>query len=117
VDDDAESRLLLVHFLTENGWRVEEAPDGESGLAAATRTNFDLFLLDLHMPGDHDGMGVVARLRRLPAYVRTPIVCVSGSPQEQTRAAALQAGFSSFFSKPVNLNALLREIEHLLQSP
>lgn len=113
VDDDADSRRLLVRLLEARGWRVLEAGDGQAALDYANLARLDLVLLDLRMPGPVDGLEAAALLRQRPEFGCLPIIVVTASPQEANRNRALVAGCSAFLSKPVDLRQLWHEIERL----
>jgi two-component system KDP operon response regulator KdpE len=107
VEDDAETRRAVVRELVGRGYRVTEAPDGTSALAAWERTRPDVVLLDLGLP-DVDGLEVIRRLRRDAA---TPIVILSGRYEEREKVEALERGADDYITKPFGvdeLNARLR---------
>ena len=107
VEDDLETRSALVRELSTRGYRVVEAPDGQSALQAWQARRPDLVLLDLGLP-DLDGLELVRRIRREAA---TPIVILSGRYEEQEKVAALERGADDYVTKPFGvdeLNARLR---------
>ena len=114
VDDDPGSRRLLVRWLEEHGWRVQEAGTGEMALQTLAEATVDLILLDVRMPGTLDGLQTAVILRENAGLRNVPIIAVSASAQETFRHQALGAGCSAFLSKPVNLKLLLKEIERFV---
>ena len=107
VEDDEETRHAVVRDLAARGYRVEEAPDGETALARWEQRRPDLVLLDLGLP-DIDGLQVIRRIRR---DATTPIVILSGRYEEREKVEALDRGADDYVTKPFGvdeLNARLR---------
>ena len=63
VDDEPNIRRMVGALLASEGYDVREAPDGARGVALAVESEPDLALVDLMMPGELDGMGVLTALR------------------------------------------------------
>ena len=113
IDDDSTFRDVISHWLTENGWRVLQAEDGEIGLKLALEYRPEIVLCDLMMPRCN-GFQVCRLLKaqrdRLP---RTKIVVMTGSGYATDRLNALEAGADEYLVKPVvpaELAALLAEL-------
>jgi CheY-like chemotaxis protein len=113
ADDKATSRELIRLVLESRGYEITEAGDGVEALRLARQIQPDLIVLDLHMPGV-DGFGVVAELRLDPRFSATPIMALTASAMQGDRGRALDAGFDSYVSKPIPLQALRAEVERLL---
>ena len=77
VEDDALIRMSFRSTLEEAGWSVDEAVNGEDGLAQASRRAPDVVLVDLNMPV-MDGFTFLTQLRQLPACAETPVVIMTG---------------------------------------
>ena len=108
VEDDEETRRVVARELLARGYRIEEAPDGQTALRLWEARRPDLVLLDLGLP-DLDGLQIVRRLRRDSAT--TPIVILSGHFDEREKVVALEQGADDFVTKPFGveeLNARLR---------
>jgi DNA-binding response OmpR family regulator len=94
-------------MLTQKGFTVEEAPNGNSGLEAIQRSMPDVVLLDMMMP-DLDGVEVVRRLRA--SGVNVPVVLCSGDPTA-ARARGLEPGLvQCVLQKPFDRSQLLDAI-------
>ena len=107
VEDDEETRRVVVRELAARGYRVAEAPDGRSALESWERHRPDVVLLDLGLP-DIDGLRVIRRIR---ADATTPIVILSGRYEEREKVEALERGADDYVTKPFGveeLNARLR---------
>ena len=115
ADDKATSRELIRTVLETLGYEISEAADGIEAVRSARELRPDLIVLDLHMPG-LDGFGVLTELRRDQDFAKTPIMALTASAMQGDRERALDAGFSSYVSKPIPLTALRAEVQRLLES-
>jgi two-component system, OmpR family, KDP operon response regulator KdpE len=102
VEDDAETRAVLVRELGSRGYRIQEAPDGRTALARWEASRPDVILLDLGLP-DIDGLDVIRRIRR---DAMTPIVILSGRYAEREKVEALDRGADDYVTKPFGLDEL-----------
>ena len=115
VDDEETQRLLSRDCLEEEGFRVEEASDGESGLKLIRELRPDLVLLDVMMPGIN-GFEVCRQLRGDPAISHTPVVIVTGREDMEDIKNGFTAGATDFLTKPVNWNLLPSRIRYVLRT-
>jgi len=115
VDDDADLRMLVSHFLKQKGYAIVAAGDGATAIDVARRENPDLIVLDLVLPMG-DGFTVMQRLKQIPAMARIPIIAVSGTEMETHHRRALESGANIFLPKPVKNDVLLAEIQKLLMA-
>jgi two-component system KDP operon response regulator KdpE len=109
VEDDLETRAALTRELMNRGYRIDEAPDGETALRRWEERRPDVVLLDLGLP-DIDGLDVIRRIRR---DATTPIVILSGRYEEREKVEALERGADDYVTKPFGvdeLNARLRVV-------
>lgn len=107
VEDDDETRRVVVRELLLRGFAVDEAPDGNTALRRWEARRPDLVLLDLGLP-DMDGLQVIRRIRK---EASTPIVILSGRYEEREKVEALERGADDYVTKPFGvdeLNARLR---------
>ncbi|WP_446809160.1 response regulator transcription factor [Methylomonas sp. 2BW1-5-20] len=121
IEDDPDIAGLLNLNLRDEGFAVELAADGETGLARLAAQAYDLLILDLMLPGI-DGLEVCRRLRNQPSY--TPIIIVSSKSAESQRIVGLEMGADDYLTKPFSvfeltarIRALLRRVEALKQVP
>ncbi len=106
IDDEKEIRKLLHIILSANGYKVEEAENGNDGI---TRTAFlkpDLILLDLSLP-DIDGLEVLKRIRE---FSKSPVIILSVREQESNKITALDSGADDYVTKPFSPGELLARI-------
>ncbi len=105
IDDDADSRRLLRNTLAADGFRVEEATDGASGLALARAVRPDAITLDVLMPG-MDGWEVLRRIRADDTLADVPVIMLSVLHEQQL---AMALGATEYVTKPID-RAQLRSI-------
>ncbi len=105
IDDDADARRLLRTVLVADGFHVEEATDGNSGLALAATLRPDAITLDVLMPG-MDGWEVLQRIRADASLADTPVIMLSVLHEQQL---ALALGATEYVTKPID-RAQLRRI-------
>jgi putative two-component system response regulator len=113
IDDDPAEREMLETFLSNNGFEVFTASDGQRGLLEFGRTQPDVVLLDITMP-KVNGFEVCRRLKANPDTRLTPVVLVTGMTATQDRILGHQAGADDFLSKPVDLIELLARVHSLV---
>ena len=111
VDDEAHIRQLLHQLFEAEGYLVHEAANGIEAIAQAKILSPDLIMLDILMPG-LNGFDVAAVLKQDPQTVHTPIIILS-IIEDKERGYRL--GVDRYFTKPVDTEALLSEIERLLR--
>lgn len=121
IEDNPEIAQVLQFNLVDEGFVVELATDGETGLAKLASQTYDLLLLDWMLPGI-DGLEVCRRLRAQPAY--TPIIIVSSKAAETHRIVGLEMGADDYICKPFSVlelvarvRALIRRVEALKTAP
>jgi DNA-binding response OmpR family regulator len=114
VDDEAPIRLLCRVNLEAEGMEVIEAPDGESGLAAARAAKPDVILLDVMMPG-MDGWQVAEQLVEGEETNQIPLVFLTARAELRDRARGLELGGIDYITKPFNPVELASVVENLLE--
>ncbi|WP_165228599.1 PAS domain S-box protein [Aquisphaera insulae] len=113
VDDDQAGVRALRDYLEVKGYAVEQAADGEAGIARARSRSPHLILMDIQMPG-LDGLEAIRRLRLSPGLQDVPIIALTALAMQGDRERALKAGATDYLSKPVRLSVLQRRIHDLL---
>jgi CheY-like chemotaxis protein len=93
---------------------VEEAGDGEGGLAQALAVRPDIVLMDNVMPV-LDGLEAIRRLRQLPPVAGVPVISISASVGDDGERRALAAGANAFLTKPFRAEELLATMAAQLQ--
>lgn len=106
VDDEANILLSLEYLLSEAGFAVRLAKDGDEALDAAQADAPDLVLLDVMMP-KKDGYDVCQQLRASPKFARTRIVMLSAKSRQIEREKGLAMGADAYLAKPFSSQELL----------
>ena len=105
VDDEPNIRRMVGALLRSEGYEVRDAPDGAGALAQALDVEPDVVLLDLMMPGELDGMQVLARLREQRPEL--PVVMMSGRAELADAVRATKLGAAQFLEKPLTPEGVL----------
>jgi two-component system cell cycle response regulator DivK len=105
VDDNVDSRELVVKVLKNRGYQTIEAVDGEDALEKAAGERPDLILMDRSLP-KIDGYEVTRRLKRQEALQNIPIVALTAHAMKGDKEKALEAGCEGYISKPINIRTL-----------
>lgn len=111
VDDNQDSRELVVKILKNRGYQTIEAVDGEEALKKAVAERPDLILMDRSLP-KIDGYEVTRRLKGQEEFKDIPIVALTAHAMRGDREKALEAGCEGYISKPINV----RELPELITS-
>jgi PAS domain S-box-containing protein len=99
IEDDSDSRDVLVDLLRAAGCTVMQAFDGLEGLARCRAERFDIVFSDIRMPR-MNGVEMIERLRADPFTAALPVVAVSASSLEHERRFYIGNGFQDFIGKP-----------------
>jgi two-component system, NtrC family, nitrogen regulation response regulator NtrX len=113
IDDEPNIRRMVGALLGVEGYEVRDAADGAAGLARAAEAEPDVVLLDLMMPGDLDGMGVLGRLRE--RFPELPIVMMSGRAGLSDAVKATKLGAFTFLEKPLTPEGVLLALASALE--
>ena len=112
VEDERDIQAFLKQALTEAGYRVDVAPDGNSAESLAIVTPYDILIVDLGLP-DQDGISLILRLRQLG--VRAPVLILSARRSVDDRVRGLEQGGDDYLTKPFALAELLARLRNLLK--
>ncbi|HEX7670587.1 MAG TPA: response regulator, partial [Polyangiaceae bacterium] len=113
VDDNDTLLRGYQRALTQEGYRVELAPDGDAALRAIDAAPFDVILTDLDLPGTN-GMDLLSRVRERDVDV--PVVLITGHPSLETAVMAMERGAMRYLVKPVELQALVSVTSDALEA-
>jgi len=106
ADDNAVNRRVAQRLLEKLGCTVALVADGEAAIEAVRANDYELVLMDCHMPGT-DGYAAARAIRALAgARARVPIVALTADALAESHAASLAAGMDDHLVKPVALSAL-----------
>src|SRR5579859_4352343 len=115
VVDDEQSIVDFIRLgMRYEGFRVEDAADGQTGLDLALRLRPDAIILDRMLP-DIEGMQVCQRLRATPSTANIPILMLTAKDEVTDRVAGLNSGADDYLTKPFSFEELLARVRALLR--
>jgi two-component system response regulator RegX3 len=112
VEDEEPILQGLTDVLVYNGYEVETAVDGVSGLEKALGGGFHLILLDIMLPG-LDGFTICNRIREVNRHL--PIIMLTAKTSEDDIIHGLKLGADDYVSKPFSIRQLLARVEAVLR--
>ena len=112
VEDDRKVASFIRKGLMEEGYAVDVAPEGETGLAMGLDRLHDIIILDVMLPGK-PGFQVVRELRQ--AKVATPVLLLTAREAVEDRVQGLDAGADDYLTKPFAFAELLARMRALLR--
>lgn len=113
VDDDDEIRELLCDYLTDAGYNVLAAADGEQMREQLARHKVDLVVLDLMLPGE-DGLSLCRQLQATPGLA---VIMLSAKGSTLDRIIGLEVGADDYLAKPFEPRELIARIKAVLRRP
>jgi two-component system OmpR family response regulator len=112
IEDDADIRSVLVRGLTEEGFAVDQAADGEDGRFKAANPVYEAVILDLMLPRV-DGLTVLRELRG--QGVNTPVLVLTARDAVSERIRGLEGGADDYLVKPFSFGELLARVRALMR--
>jgi two-component system, OmpR family, response regulator MprA len=115
VVDDERSIVDFIRLGMKNeGFRVEIAQDGPTGLAKARTLHPQVVILDILLPGV-DGLNICRQLRADPETADIPIIMLTAKDEVRDRVAGLETGADDYLTKPFSFDELLARVRALLR--
>lgn len=111
IDDEPSILKLVTAYLQPEGFEVETASDGETGLKKALALHPDLIVLDVMLPG-MDGMELLTRLRR---EAETYVIMLTARTEETDKVVGLSLGADDYVTKPFSPRELVARIKAALR--
>ncbi len=111
IDDEKAIRKTLSEILSYEGYKIDEAGDGEEGLKKFSEKTYDVVLCDIKMP-KIDGMEFLAKATA--ANPDVPVIMISGHGTIETAVEAVKKGAYDYIAKPPDLNRLLITIRNAM---
>ena len=112
IEDDRKIASFLVNGFRQNGFAVDHAADGQSGLELGRREHYAVAIVDVMLP-KLDGLSLVETLRA--EGVRTPVIMLSARSSVDDRIRGLQSGGDDYVTKPFAFSELLARVQSLLR--
>jgi len=114
VEDEAALATMLRYNLEKQGFRVDEAVDGQEALTRIAEFQPDIVLLDWMLPV-MSGIEVCRQIRRRPQTRDLPVIMVTARTEDQDSVRGLNTGADDYITKPFNMEALLARMRALLR--
>jgi DNA-binding response OmpR family regulator len=111
VDDAASVRKLLQDYLTQQGFRVLTATNGQEAIYEARRSEPDLILLDIMMP-QMDGFEFLRQYRK---EKQTPVIVITAKEEETDAVLGLELGADDYVVKPFRMRELVSRVRAVLR--
>ncbi len=112
VDDNSADRSRLEKLLSDAGYLVSTAENGEQALASVKRSKPDAILMDVNMPG-MDGFAATRALRGDEATKNIPVVLVTAKDQKADKAWGQMLGAQGYITKPYTDDQVLQQVRAL----
>lgn len=113
IDDD-ELTLRIFTIIISKFFDVTSCKLGDEFLELVKKKNFDIFLIDLSLKGDIDGIQLIKNLRSNQKYKDHPIVVVTANAFKKDEEIAMAAGASKFLRKPIENERLIQELREFI---
>ncbi len=112
IDDEKSIRKTLTEILTFEGYKIDEAADGQEGLKKFKEKTYDIVLCDIKMP-KLDGIEFLEKAREINDDI--PIIIISGHGNIDTAVEAVKKGAFDYISKPPDLNRMLITLRNAME--
>lgn len=109
AEDEEVLRMLVLDTLEDEGYDIDEAPDGLEAFRLIEQNEYDLVIVDHMMPG-MTGLEVIEKVRKLPGRQHTKVMMLTAKSQQSDRDCANEIGVDYFISKPFSPFELVKII-------
>jgi two-component system NtrC family sensor kinase len=116
IDDELDVLAVLDRLLGNEGYQIDLAEDGETGLALIEKTDYDLILCDVRMPG-MDGIEVYQRIKLRDPELAQRVVFVTGDTIRPTTRRFLEESGLPYLGKPFDLTDLIKTVRSTTSAP
>ncbi|MBD0302278.1 MAG: PAS domain-containing protein [Tolypothrix sp. T3-bin4] len=115
VDDDDFIRMQLCDLMQQAGYQVAQATNGSEALAAYTRLQPEIVLIDAIMPV-MDGFTCCAELQKLPGGANTPVLMITALYDQTSVERAFAVGATDYITKPIQWEVLRQRVHRLMEA-
>jgi len=117
VEDNPANLRLVTRVLTKQGnVNIHDAQNGSLALEILSlENNFDLILLDIHLPGNINGFDILKNIRSNPKMNNIPVIAISANATEHDIKAGLSAGFDDYITKPINIDDFTKSLARYIK--
>jgi len=118
IEDEADAAELFAEMMRVSGFRVQKTSSSKPAIAMMAAEKPDVVLLDLMMP-DISGLDILREMRHDPVLANIPVIVVSAKSMPADIKNGMEAGASTYLTKPVGFLELKEAVERALgnQSP
>ena len=116
VEDNELNQEVAAGLLTEGGFRVDIADNGQIAVERVQQTAYDLVLMDMQMPV-LDGVSATREIRQWPGCAALPIVAMTANAMQQDKERCLAAGMNDFITKPIEPDELWAALQRWIKPP
>ena len=113
TDDNAINRQVIKLFLANQACEIFEATNGKEALDKLAQDDFDIVLLDVHMPV-MDGKETIRRIRATDRWLNLPVIALTADAMSGDREKYLALGMTDYVSKPVDQRELIAKMHQVL---
>jgi len=115
IEDESNIIVAISFLLKRDGWDLSTHSDGADAMAAITRVDPDILILDVMLP-NRSGIDILSDLRAQQATGKLPVLMLSAKGQAKDREAAKAAGANLYMTKPFSNQELLSAVRQLAKS-
>lgn len=115
VEDEHKIARAIARALEQESYAVDIAFDGDEGYAMATTEPYDLVIIDRMIPGDYDGIAIIAAMRE--SKIHTPAMILTALDSTADKTKGLDSGADDYMTKPFAVSELLARVRALLRRP
>lgn len=114
IDDERNIRELIEEILSESGYQVVTAKNGQEGIDIfiKERGQFDLAILDIIMP-ELDGKACFFEIKKVNPHIK--VLLTSGFSKSNVKDELIKQGADAYISKPFNIDAFLKIVQRILE--
>jgi CheY-like chemotaxis protein len=116
IEDEEDAAELFAEMMRVSGFRVQKTSSSTPAINMMTAEKPDVVLLDIMMP-EVSGLDILRQMRRDPALARIPVIVVSAKGMPADIRNGMEAGASTYLTKPVGFLELKEAVEHALGNP
>jgi PAS domain S-box-containing protein len=113
IEDNLLNIEVIKRFLKKKG-KLTYSQNGREAIELAAKNKYDLFLIDINLGHDIDGIEVLQELKTLDKYKTTPAVAITGYASENSKHEFLSKGFSRYLAKPFDKKELITVVDELM---
>jgi CheY-like chemotaxis protein len=115
VDDNPINLKLAADVLKTAGFVIDRAVDAEQAQRVLSDARPDLILMDIALPG-MDGLSLTRKLKTDPRFEDIPVIALTASAMKGDDRKALEAGCTSYITKPIDTRKLAQQVQTILDS-